>query len=98
MLAGRLHPHSDFNPRAEDQRPVPKLTMHLNRQLGERRTERHRAPRGGEVSTPADCTRARLGGRSAMREQPSGSITLVFTDIEGSTLAHVVTCASEVFC
>jgi hypothetical protein len=35
---------------------------------------------------------------SDMREQTSGSVTLVFTDIEGSTLAHVVTCASEVFC
>jgi hypothetical protein len=29
MLAERLQPHSDCNPRAEDQGPVPKLTMHL---------------------------------------------------------------------
>jgi hypothetical protein len=35
MLAGRLQPHSDSNPRVEGQRRVPKLTMHLNRQLGQ---------------------------------------------------------------
>jgi hypothetical protein len=33
MLAERLQPQSDSNPRAEDQRPVPKLKMHLNRRL-----------------------------------------------------------------
>ena len=45
-----------------------------------RSRQRHRSPR-----TAADSSAAASAEDSAMREQPSGSVTLVFTDIEGST-------------